>query len=676
MLVLILWGIYGCIDFLGDKYMSNTHIKDFLDYYLKKIEHPDYAVLITGDWGAGKTYFIRQYLFEKNNVVEVRDWLYGSPKYMVVYVSLFGVKSSKDINERIVENFHNFLNSKPAKVLKGIGSIGISVIGDLLMMQSSENALKEKGNELYEYLRTCIQGKKLVFVFDDVERADLSIRELLGYINAYVEHMHIPCILLAEKNKWKEALAVQKENDTLHRLSSTQEKVIGKEFYIQTSFDDIWTSWSQDAPVGNSIWEKIKEYKDLIKKIFLDSGFCNYRALKHTLLDFQRFIGDERQSLCYTLFTENPYFASVIMADFICFQYSYHVGILNPEDMNEETQVEDNSYANFKKIFKNIDRISDLPSNAIISETKEFSLNWLDLWKKWLLKNYVSNDNLDELIKDSIWYNQKISFNLSQIKKYKLLDDESAKKCFLEYKENLSKYLYNKPSELYSIYHYTIEYVVNGFWDLDVKTFNDLMDDYLEKVTFVDDTLVDLTDFKKSDNIEILNYRQKFYKKIASKIKRKAYDRDGRKIHDLYSTQNNKHLFTEKCHYIATTTHFPLAKIQIDDFCVFYNNLPYEWKEQLCKAIQEHFVTLRKQIVDDSSFIAKYDGEKAKMLSLIDLLKQKQESFGKPYTPSEISTLMLLDALKKLDLSEIKKDRKKTTKNKTSTRYTRKKNVK
>jgi KAP family P-loop domain. len=41
---------------------SNKHIEEFLDYYLNKEQSPDYAVLITGCWGSGKTYFIRHFL--------------------------------------------------------------------------------------------------------------------------------------------------------------------------------------------------------------------------------------------------------------------------------------------------------------------------------------------------------------------------------------------------------------------------------------------------------------------------------------------------------------------------------------------------------------------------------------------------------------------------------------
>ena len=95
---------------------SNKHIKEFLNYYLNKEQSPDYAVLITGCWGSGKTYFIRQYLDSKGaagkNVVKTFDWLNGFERYTVVYVSLFGAKTRDDINENIERILHPKINSK------------------------------------------------------------------------------------------------------------------------------------------------------------------------------------------------------------------------------------------------------------------------------------------------------------------------------------------------------------------------------------------------------------------------------------------------------------------------------------------------------------------------------------------------------------------------------------
>lgn len=109
--------------------MSNTnkHIEEFLDYYLNVEQSPDYAVLITGCWGSGKTYFIRQYL--GGNRKEVKEWLTDCEKYVVVYVSLFGAKSREEMDKRVLETLHPKLNSKIVKAIPGAVSLIGKIVG-------------------------------------------------------------------------------------------------------------------------------------------------------------------------------------------------------------------------------------------------------------------------------------------------------------------------------------------------------------------------------------------------------------------------------------------------------------------------------------------------------------------------------------------------------------------
>ncbi|MGC9491279.1 P-loop NTPase fold protein, partial [Vibrio genomosp. F10] len=44
----------------------NKHIVDNLDYYLK-LPSPEYAFLLCGDWGVGKTHFIDEFVENKKN---------------------------------------------------------------------------------------------------------------------------------------------------------------------------------------------------------------------------------------------------------------------------------------------------------------------------------------------------------------------------------------------------------------------------------------------------------------------------------------------------------------------------------------------------------------------------------------------------------------------------------
>ena len=139
---------------------SNKHIEEFLDYYLNKEQFPDYAVLITGCWGSGKTYFIRKYLEGKGaagkDVVKTFDWLTDCEKYAVVYVSLFGAKSREEMDKRGLEKLHPILNSE---YLKSIPT-AVSTIAKLLKEYSVNPALKATG-AVAEIARTYGFGIKM-----------------------------------------------------------------------------------------------------------------------------------------------------------------------------------------------------------------------------------------------------------------------------------------------------------------------------------------------------------------------------------------------------------------------------------------------------------------------------------------------------------------------------------
>ena len=48
----------------------NKHVDDFLDYYLNRCLEPDFAILLKGKWGCGKSYYIKNYLNMHGLVVE------------------------------------------------------------------------------------------------------------------------------------------------------------------------------------------------------------------------------------------------------------------------------------------------------------------------------------------------------------------------------------------------------------------------------------------------------------------------------------------------------------------------------------------------------------------------------------------------------------------------------
>jgi tRNA A37 threonylcarbamoyladenosine biosynthesis protein TsaE len=66
----------------------NEHVKQSLKLYLEDTD-PQYAILIKGDWGCGKTHFIKEWIKDQN-----QD---NASAYDVVYVSLFGLSTIKGL---------------------------------------------------------------------------------------------------------------------------------------------------------------------------------------------------------------------------------------------------------------------------------------------------------------------------------------------------------------------------------------------------------------------------------------------------------------------------------------------------------------------------------------------------------------------------------------------------
>lgn len=85
---------------------ENEHIKEFLCDYAK-LNSPEYAVLIRGEWGAGKTWFVKE-VFELNQTDKVDK--------SKLYVSLNGVSSIAEIENEFFRQLHPLRSSKGAKI--------------------------------------------------------------------------------------------------------------------------------------------------------------------------------------------------------------------------------------------------------------------------------------------------------------------------------------------------------------------------------------------------------------------------------------------------------------------------------------------------------------------------------------------------------------------------------
>lgn len=635
---------------------SNEHIEQFLNYYLEKEASPDYAVLITGCWGSGKTYFIKQFLAGKDpngknkDVVKISDWLTDCEKYAVVYVSLFGAKSRAEMDQRVLEKLHPILNSDWLKTVPG----AVSLIGKISGVLSSNPAGAAIGsvagdagafaaNKIIEaFKQKSKKFEKIVIVFDDVERADMPLPELLGYLNAYVEHLHVPCILLADKEKWEEAQKCQEDKSTLHKLSSTKEKVIGKEFKIQTTFDEVWDLWKEDEhhPVGDRAWEILNDCRDLIKNIVESSSDYNYRALKHSLSDFQRFIGEKKTGSERTkLFIDDKYFehmefAELVVADFICYQYAFHVGLLNPLEITnhrkyseEEMSVEINqdeskngaerskhgdTYFQFEEMFKNIPRISTCPFDSV-SFDSVYNSRWSDIWKEWLIKSYVDTERVQKIMDKSIWFNEWDNFAANQLLKYHTLEDEFAKGLLEDIRENLKQKKYTNPNYIFFIFNSLLLLASEGVFEEDVKTCFGKMKEYIENIELEKVPFAGMEGTISSLDKDVQESQKELWNLIKGKLPNESVSVEQKYINDFWNLIKSSN-YEVACKILAERVDFPLTLIDLKSLVALYRLDSFrERRGRLRAAIICRFDTLtysnrKEQIQNELTFLSGFDG--------------------------------------------------------------------
>lgn len=664
---------------------SNKHIEEFLDYYLNVEQSPDYAVLITGCWGSGKTYFIRRYLEGKGaagkDVVKTFDWLTDCKKYTVVYVSLFGAKSREEMDKRVLETLHPKLNSKIVKAIPG----AVSLIGKIVGTATANPFVTIAGKNIAVFTENLLETekkgtKKVVVVFDDVERADMPLPELLGYLNEYVEHLHVPCILLADKDKWDEAQKCQKDKSTLHHLSSTKEKVIGKEFQIQTSFEEVWNLWAkkENHPVGDRAWNIVEKYCDLIKNILRVSKVNNYRALRNTLSDFQRFIGDKAKDVKMgKMFIDDKYFehkdfAELIIADFICYQYAFHVGILNPSEIIDNylyksakyaeaeklkevklvvekiddqdhlagkivsgTVEQRNTYSSFEECFEGIPRISTLPYDMMSFDPK-YNSKWSDIWKKWLIGFYVDSKEVQKLMGKSIWYDEKDNFAINQIIKYHSLDDSTAEKLLKEIEQNIKGRKYTNPNYVFILFNSWLLLASQNIFDYDVNECFEKIKNYINEVSFDNIPLGGREGTLAASDKNTQEKQKQLWNLINEKRPHNKSTTEQLYIKHFWDKIKTS-AFLEVCETIATKKGFPFVKLDIKKVLNLYKSEDFKTKRlDFFQAIGNRFDMLYEcgeynQIECEIEYLKKYDSEIEKIL--------KKEP--KPLLPNTLSLNLL-----------------------------------
>lgn len=254
----------------------NAHVEEYLNYYCSLENGPGFAVLLTGKWGVGKTWFIKNY-FEQS------DGKWGKP----IYVSLYGVSKTSQIKEKLFEALHPLFASKPAKLVGLVARGLIKTTIQVDLNQDSKNdgsySLQIPEINLPSYLDNV---EKRVLVFDDLERCKLNVDSVLGYINTFVEEQRSKVIILANEEEVDgKYRANEEEVDDKYR--GVKEKVVGQTLTVRFDLHGAIKPFS-NAITSEKTRQSLLANAALIEEIYAKADYENLRSLKQIMFNFER----------------------------------------------------------------------------------------------------------------------------------------------------------------------------------------------------------------------------------------------------------------------------------------------------------------------------------------------------------------------------------------------------
>lgn len=217
--------------------------------YVKR-PYTDYAIMINGEWGSGKTYFWNNKLRSRLESISI-----NGKNYKTIYMSLYGINSLEEISKKIFietnpmisKSLRKFVDTRQGNLIPEYVKTGLDMAN--LFGNINMNSDKLDFSKLF-----AIDDK--ILCFDDLERANVDVIDILGYINNFVEHDGIKTILICNEKE----LATKFKNSNVELKSLIATYVLDKEGNLVNTDDTV--SDNNVVPIGNLIEDKISEIFD------------------------------------------------------------------------------------------------------------------------------------------------------------------------------------------------------------------------------------------------------------------------------------------------------------------------------------------------------------------------------------------------------------------------------
>ncbi len=289
-------------------------VESILDYV--RSDYTDYAIMINGEWGSGKTYFWNNKIKKKIESLQL-----NGKRYTTIYMSLYGISNLEEISKKIFIETTQLMDKNLRKFMDANNQTTIPEYAKTGLDMANFFGVTQNGDKL-DYADFFSTDDK-VLCFDDLERANVDVIDILGYINNFVEHDHIKTIIICnekelatklkssnlemktfiatylldkqgELNKADKPMVekiqekIEHVFDKANDYERIKEKLIGETFEYAPKFDYIINGILMRYENDQDLIRFLRENTRLIITTFKRSGTRNLRILKHSLNDFRK----------------------------------------------------------------------------------------------------------------------------------------------------------------------------------------------------------------------------------------------------------------------------------------------------------------------------------------------------------------------------------------------------
>ena len=264
----------------------------------------------------GKTHFWNNKIRKKIESMQL-----NGKRYTTIYMSLYGISNLEEISKKIFiettqlmdKNLRKFMDANGQTTIPEYAKTGIDMANFFGVTQNGDKV------DYGEFFST----DDKVLCFDDLERANVDVIDILGYINNFVEHDHIKTIIICNEKELSTKLKSSNlemktfiatylldKQDELNNIDKPlvekiqekiehvfdkandyeriKEKLIGETFEYAPKFDYIINGILMRYENDSDLIRFLRENTRLIISTFERSGTRNLRILKHSLNDFKK----------------------------------------------------------------------------------------------------------------------------------------------------------------------------------------------------------------------------------------------------------------------------------------------------------------------------------------------------------------------------------------------------